>query len=131
VSDTSAIRNGFRLAGIETGKVIAFRPRAAAQPRVRRLRETVVYFVQAVPDGPIKIGSSREIAERMATLRTCSPLPLELLATQECRGYRGRRTERELHRRFAAHRLHGEWFRPHEEILDYIRSIPRQGFIEE
>jgi hypothetical protein len=28
------------------------------------------------------------------------------------------------HRRFAAHRLHGEWFTPAPELLDYIGEVP-------
>lgn len=82
-------------------------------------KRAVIYFVQA-ETGPIKIGSTSYLASRMVTLRGQSPVALTLLATME-----GDRTaEFRLHARFAAHRLHGEWFAPHPDIL---AEIERHG----
>ena len=68
-----------------------------------------VYFVQAEIGGPIKIGFTQGKPEvRLKALQTGSPFKLVLLkvipkVTRE--------QEWELHRRFSAYRLHGEWFR--------------------
>jgi hypothetical protein len=66
---------------------------------------TFVYFI-AGSVGAVKIGSARDVGKRLADLQCGSPIPLEVLATSEG----GEKLEREYHRRFATHRLHGEWF---------------------
>lgn len=78
----------------------------------------VVYFVQA-ENGRIKIGTTKYLDWRMKTLRGQSPLALELL----CSASGGRREERAYHAQFAAHRLHGEWFEPHPDILAEIERL--------
>lgn len=86
-------------------------PTFNVKPVETRPRDHVVYFVQA-ECGLIKIGTTADIEWRMKSLRGQSPVPLTLLATVP-----GRRTEEhEFHRRFAAHRLHGEWFKRCPEI---------------
>lgn len=102
------------------------RTRAKGRPSVnvrnvdRGEKRAVIYFVQA-ETGPIKIGSTSYLASRMVTLRGQSPVPLTLLATMD-----GDRTaEFRLHARFAAHRLHGEWFSPHPDILAEIKRLER------
>jgi hypothetical protein len=82
-----------------------------------------VYLVQGGDDGPIKIGSSCVIERRLTELQIGSPLALNLRAVIP--GDMG--VERGLHRKFALHRLHGEWFTPHQDILDLIatgRKLP-------
>lgn len=78
-----------------------------------------VYFAQAVSGGPIKIGVSRDISARLATLQTGSPLILRILGFQEG----SRAIEAALHRRFAAHHVHNEWFEPCEALLGYIEGL--------
>lgn len=85
---------------------------------MRPTQEPVVYFVQA-ENGRIKIGNTKYIDTRLDIMRGQSPLAITLLAT--CKG--GRRKEFELHQRFAAHRLHGEWFEPHPDILAEIAQL--------
>lgn len=77
-----------------------------------------VYFIRAVPDGPIKIGWSTKPTARLAMLQTLSPAPLELLHSMpgDCR------LEDYFHRKFAAHRIHGEWFRGDQSLLEQIAS---------
>lgn len=77
-----------------------------------------VYFVQAGDGGNIKIGVSGNPETRVAGLQTGSDEPLRILATIPG----GRAVEKELHRRFAALRVKGEWFRPEQELLDLIRT---------
>jgi hypothetical protein len=77
--------------------------------------EQKVYFIQA-GDGPIKIGVATNPKRRLAVLQTANPHPLKLLATKAGGAWR----EIEYHSRFAAHRLQGEWFSPHPDILAEI-----------
>ena len=77
-----------------------------------------VYFLGAAgfPDGPVKIGYSRDIAMRMRTFAEWSPFKLEVLAS----GDGGMKVERVLHRAFASDRLHFEWFRSSQRLRDLI-----------
>jgi hypothetical protein len=77
----------------------------------------LVYFVQARALGFVKIGVAADLAARMRAMRTSSPDHLDVIGTI-LRG--GRALEHTLHRRFDAHRAHGEWFRPAPELLAYI-----------
>ena len=76
-----------------------------------------VYFLQAQQGGPVKIGCTHDLARGLHTLSTGSPSPLRVLAivaggTTD--------TEAELHASFTGARLQGEWFRPTEEVVEYI-----------
>ena len=83
---------------------------------IPNVRGSVVYFIQAALGGPIKIGTTNNLAERFESLQTASPFPLRVLAVT-----RGDRSgEQELHGRFATVRLHGEWFRAVPELVEYI-----------
>lgn len=86
----------------------------------RRLEVWRVYFVQSGLEGPIKIGASSNVKQRLVDLQMGSPQPLKLLA--QVRG--SKREEREVHRRFAHLRVRGEWFSPAAELIEYISTIP-------
>lgn len=70
-------------------------------------------------DGPIKIGNSRQPARRLRELRRDTPDKLKLLA----RVGGGSERERYYHQLFAAHRLSGEWFNRHPDILEEIERL--------
>jgi hypothetical protein len=76
-----------------------------------------VYFIQA--GDTVKIGTSTDISRRFRTLRTMSPLPIELLGAIPG----GRAEEAELHREWAPLRLHGEWFQATPELLGRIAGL--------
>lgn len=78
-----------------------------------------VYFIQCGEGGPIKIGIARDPAKRLAGLQTghFERLQLRALTTG------GAKQERAYHDRFAAHRLHGEWFSPHPDLLAEIARL--------
>lgn len=78
----------------------------------------VTYFIGHAEHG-IKIGVSLQPIERLAILQTGSPVPLRILACIEG----GMDLEKGYHTRFREHRLHGEWFSPHPEILAEIDRI--------
>lgn len=73
-----------------------------------------VYFAQM--GDMVKIGWSLTPHKRVRHIQTSAPGPVTVLGT--LRG--SRETEREMHRRFAHLRRHGEWFRATEELLSLI-----------
>jgi len=77
-----------------------------------------IYFIQSEV-GPIKIGVASDVKKRLGNLRGSSPVKLELLFST--RG--GSDAEYRLHHMFRAHRLHGEWFTPHPDLLDHIARL--------
>jgi hypothetical protein len=90
------------------------RPTSVA-PSVYLIRaETSVFGI----DGALKIGFTRyDPAGRVAHLQIGCPFPLVLI------GYirpGSVRLEKQIHGMFARHRLQGEWFRPHAEILNFF-----------
>ena len=78
-----------------------------------------VYFIQCGTTGPVKIGMARDVRKRMATLQTACPFDLRLLAAIDGSAD----LERELHQRFAEHRLRGEWFLPVPELLAHVQEV--------
>jgi hypothetical protein len=73
-----------------------------------------VYFVQAIIGGPVKIGfaANDRLERRICELQVGSPLPLKVVALL----WTGSISEKRLHDRLAADRLHGEWFAPSEAM---------------
>jgi hypothetical protein len=74
------------------------------------------YFLQAGTSGPIKIGSTRNLAVRIRTLMTMSPVPLRFLGVMKGDH------EEACHMHLGAFRIHGEWFTPEEPVLQFIRA---------
>lgn len=75
-----------------------------------------VYFLQTAGDRRIKIGYSADFEKRRKQIGKMASSPLTVLAVMPGT----RQLKRELHARFAKHRVHGEWFKPHKSILDYL-----------
>lgn len=93
------------------------------QAKKRKGINKVIYFAQAEGIGHIKIGftDSLDASDRVVTLQTGSPVLLRLLGTIP--GTID--DEKDLHRRFAAHRVCGEWFKPVPELLALIGPVER------
>jgi hypothetical protein len=84
-----------------------------------------IYFI-GIPDGSkIKIGIAVSPEERLAALRSGSPVELILLAT----GQGSYETERFVHFTFWNHHSHGEWFFAHPDILAAVEHVKRTGFV--
>jgi T5orf172 domain len=90
-----------------------------AQKRKKKAENSVVYFIQGISGGAIKIGHTTDLPKRLATLQTGYPEPLCVLKT--IRG--GKPTEQALHTKFAAANKQGEWFNPVDELLKYISGL--------
>jgi hypothetical protein len=80
----------------------------------------MIYFIQDTRSLDIKIGyTSRPVMDRLAALQTGNAGKLEVIAVVP-----GEQSdEAELHRRFAASRLHGEWFRPTPDLLRHLAFV--------
>ncbi len=95
-----------------------------AKERARKVNQKVpagkpscVYFIQS--SAAIKIGTTINPMARLMALQTSQHEPLEIVAL--CEG--GTDVEGEYHKRFARHRLSGEWFAPHPDILAEIARL--------
>jgi len=78
---------------------------------------TFIYFIQMGADGPIKIGNALRPDWRLTELQCGNPYPLKIIHQFEDHVWR----ERELHIRFADHRLEGEWFEA-APVLEWLRE---------
>lgn len=79
-----------------------------------------VYFIRPVGAvGPIKIGVTERIAERVRALQRGSPVPIEVAA--HCAG--DIEVERALHRYFAHAHRNGEWFEPVADLVALVAAI--------
>lgn len=96
------------------------RKRCKSTPRTTYGRQ--VYFA-AASGGPIKIGASCDVARRLRELRTKTKQDLGLLAVADG----GMFAEFMYQHRFASHRLHGEWFARHPDILAEIDRLNQSG----
>lgn len=78
----------------------------------------MIYFIQAGEDGPIKIGRTSSVPQRMANLQVGNPSPLRLLGCIP--------EEHEWHARFYGFNVSGEWFEPRPSLLRFIGeySVP-------
>ena len=77
----------------------------------------MIYFMRAGPDGPVKIGWTKDdetLKTRQTTLQTGQPFQLEVLRTIDT----PRWTEAWLHGFFAGIRISGEWFRFDSRMMD-------------
>lgn len=81
---------------------------------------SVVYFIRSPT--AVKIGMAKDANRRLTVLQTSHPEELALVATVPG----GRELEAEYHARFAEHRVRGEWFAPHPDLLAHIEALGYQ-----
>lgn len=79
----------------------------------------MIYFIQGVAGGPIKIGYTNNVTRRLAQLRSGNPTPLRVIATTE--GTLA--IEAQLHRKFARYQVRREWFEDVEELRMFIAQL--------
>lgn len=80
----------------------------------------VVYFVQSVNGGPVKIGrTASDVRKRLMSLQTGRADKLIIIATTD--GF----SEKEVHERFRPWRISGEWFLPSATMLQWIQAHAR------
>lgn len=77
-------------------------------------RQTYVYFLQAGPGLPIKIGRANDPLARREGLQCGSWMRLHIVGLRIVSDQRG---EVDLHQLFADYRVAGEWFRAHPALV--------------
>ena len=89
----------------------------AGLPKETTGEDAVIYFMQPVDGGPVKIGFSDNVPGRQKALESMFGRKMNLLATTEGTKVR----ESEIHRQFAHLRFDGtEQFRPTLELAQFI-----------
>jgi hypothetical protein len=78
----------------------------------------MIYFAIA-PDGRIKIGTSRNVEERLEQISAYLASPMALLGSIEG----SHPLERRIHEYLAEHRIAGEWYRDCPEVRRTIRNL--------
>lgn len=88
-----------------------------------------IYFVQAEPGTPIKIGFTEweRPQRRVDALQSGNPYVLRLICVAPGDMY----LEKALHREFAEDRLNGEWFRCSDRLLTTIKQIKKGTSVAE
>ena len=88
------------------------------------MTEEWVYVIGSPGMNIVKIGWTTNLSQRIAAIRTMSPVPLDILwSTPACDGM-----EYGLHGHFAALRSHGEWFRfTDEDPVEAVRRAVESG----
>jgi len=121
-ADKKTVRHSTRAkTEVEARAVIASWGDLAGRVAVKNEKPGRVYFIAAEGLNVVKIGwtSIGGIRLRMKSLRTFCPVPIAVLG-----GYPGTLTdELREHRRWAADRMQGEWFRRSKTLNDYIREV--------
>jgi predicted GIY-YIG superfamily endonuclease len=72
--------------------------------------ETFVYIIAASPDGPVKIGYSKQPETRLKQLQTGHSEELHLYHTLSFERERAKLIERMMHKTLSLSRRTGEWF---------------------
>jgi len=96
-----------------TDRVSAMRTR-----RRENQAEDLVYFAQRESGGPVKIGHSDNVRDRLTNIaRECKERIRVLLLLPG-----GQPVEAELHKRFEVTRLRGEWFAVEDRLTEFIAA---------
>lgn len=82
----------------------------------------MIYFIQAGEKGPIKIGLAERPTTRKKDLQTAHYDELRIIGVMEG----DNKLEDELHFRFEAYRIRGEWYKPEPVIYKYVEDYCQQ-----
>lgn len=79
----------------------------------------MVYFIQVMNGGPIKVGFAVNPEKRFKAIQGCNHEKLEIIAVIP--GVHS--LENKIHKDLRGYNIHGEWFRPDKEVIEYIKNI--------
>ena len=88
----------------------------------------IIYFIQIEDSGPVKIGRTNNLQERMATLQAGHPKTLKILFSFNVEDEKADYVEKHLQQVFKDHQIRGEWFSPSPFMYDLIARIDKDGF---
>lgn len=83
-----------------------------------------VYFIQPENGGPIKIGYSKNVKNRLTTLQTSNAYKLVVIGEVNAPMV----AEQKLHMYLKHAKTYGEWFEPDEIVLETIKKCLEHGF---
>ena len=89
-------------------------------PKHHKDNTEYIYFAQGQETKRIKIGRSRQPEKRIASLQ----LSEEATTILKMKG--NHNTEQKLHEQFKHARLHGEWFSPTDDLIQFINQNKKQ-----
>lgn len=114
------------LRSVEARMSIAISRVASAFHETAHMGLAWIYFIQPVGGGPVKIGRSANLKNRLRDLQRGHPEKLQVVAkflgTREAETY--------LHQSLAGYRLHGEWFIASGMVAEVIRRV-RAGLYDD
>ena len=98
---------------------IACTPRRSSPYVTKGKWDSLVYFIQGEEGGPIKIGFTTSLKERLSALQAASPLIIKTISCFPA----SLEDERELHKVFNYCHSHFEWFSPDVLLQVFSRSF--------
>lgn len=85
----------------------------------------IVYFVQATVGGPVKVGTSSDMANRLQSFQLGSPFDLRVLAVMKGDSW----DEAMIHRALGDACVGGEWFDPRDpKLLSWLEKLGAKPF---
>lgn len=108
---------------MKDGDVYRIKPYAGPDVPTRWL-PCDIYFVRGEESGSIKIGMTGNVKRRLRLLRVNTPEKLALILVI----HGPRMLERLLHFHFRHLNIHGEWFKPGEDLLAFIADRALNGW---
>lgn len=84
----------------------------------------MIYFISDPLSGCVKIGTSRNVESRFASLQSASPRDLRLMGSIEG----GYQEEALFHRAFCRQHLRNEWFMNTAILTNLIEAAAKHGF---
>lgn len=88
----------------------------------------IIYFIQEEPDGPVKIGQTGNVVNRLTSIQTSCSRQLKVLFCFEVPDEKANYAEYHIHQCFKNRRMKGEWYSPCPYLYDYIKRIEEKGF---
>lgn len=87
------------------------------------MHDSYIYFVRDA-SGSIKIGKTKNVLARISAIRTSHASDLIILGVLKA----APKLEKQLHKRFAEHRIKGEWFTAAPDLLAFIEKEVTPSF---
>lgn len=88
----------------------------------------IIYFIQVDGGGPVKIGKTNNLEERLRGLQTGHHKKLNILFSFDVPDEKADYAENHIQNVFIDHRIRGEWYNPCPYMYDYIAKIGKDGF---
>ncbi len=84
-----------------------------------KFKHSLIYFIQGEKTKLIKIGKANvSIESRLNRIQALSPDKLNFIGGT----FEPEYLEVRLHRKFESYRMHGEWFQPNKDLIEFINS---------